>query len=115
MADGGLVRMGRKTTPGQPMRLVVSGIKVTPRPAPTMASRVCGSDASWNPAQSPAELTRAVHDNLRNLGVEVTPEMEAAIEAEFKAEPNEPGKIMKYRAMIMRGTTWDDAQSFAAA
>jgi len=30
-----------------------------------------GLDASWNPAQSPAELTRAVHDNLRNLGVDV--------------------------------------------
>lgn len=30
-----------------------------------------GADASWNPANSPAELTRAVHDNLRNLGVEV--------------------------------------------
>ncbi|MEO7367221.1 MAG: aldo/keto reductase family oxidoreductase [Gemmatimonadaceae bacterium] len=30
-----------------------------------------GADASWNPAQSPAELTSAVHDNLRNLGLEV--------------------------------------------
>lgn len=30
-----------------------------------------GADASWNPAHSPAELTRAVHDNLRNLGVDV--------------------------------------------
>lgn len=30
-----------------------------------------GNDASWNPAHSPAELTRAVHDNLRNLGVDV--------------------------------------------
>jgi pyridoxine 4-dehydrogenase len=29
-----------------------------------------GDDASWIPAQSPAELTSAVHDNLRNLGVE---------------------------------------------
>ena len=29
-----------------------------------------GSDASWIPAQSPEELTRAVHDNLRNLGVD---------------------------------------------
>jgi pyridoxine 4-dehydrogenase len=28
-----------------------------------------GDDASWNPAQSPAELTSAVHDNLRRLGV----------------------------------------------
>ena len=29
-----------------------------------------GADASWIPAQSPAELTAAVHDNLRNLGLE---------------------------------------------
>ncbi len=29
-----------------------------------------GSDGSWNPAQSPAELVSAVHDNLRNLGIE---------------------------------------------
>ena len=30
-----------------------------------------GADASWHPAWSPAELTQAVHDNLRNLGVDV--------------------------------------------
>jgi pyridoxine 4-dehydrogenase len=30
-----------------------------------------GDDASWTPAFSAEELTRAVHDNLRNLGVEV--------------------------------------------
>ena len=29
-----------------------------------------GADASWLPAQSPAELTSAVHDNLRNLGLD---------------------------------------------
>ncbi|MDE1194826.1 MAG: aldo/keto reductase family oxidoreductase [Pseudomonas sp.] len=29
-----------------------------------------GADGSWNPAQSPEELTRAVHDNLRNLGLD---------------------------------------------
>ena len=29
-----------------------------------------GADASWNPAQSPAELTSAVHDNLGHLGVD---------------------------------------------
>jgi aryl-alcohol dehydrogenase-like predicted oxidoreductase len=29
-----------------------------------------GDDASWNPAFAPEELTRAVHDNLRNLGVD---------------------------------------------
>ncbi|MGC6387381.1 aldo/keto reductase family oxidoreductase [Ewingella sp. S1.OA.A_B6] len=30
-----------------------------------------GSDASWNAASSPAELESAVHDNLRNLGLDV--------------------------------------------
>lgn len=30
-----------------------------------------GQDASWLPAFSPDELTRAVHDNLRNLGLDV--------------------------------------------
>ena len=30
-----------------------------------------GADGSWNPAFSTEELTRAVHDNLRNLGVDV--------------------------------------------
>ncbi len=30
-----------------------------------------GADASWIPAFSPEELTQAVHDNLRNLGLEV--------------------------------------------
>jgi pyridoxine 4-dehydrogenase len=29
-----------------------------------------GIDASWNPAISPAELTSAVHDNLRNLSLD---------------------------------------------
>lgn len=36
----------------------------------TKVGAVRGDDASWLPAQSPAELTRAVHDNLRNLGLE---------------------------------------------
>jgi pyridoxine 4-dehydrogenase len=30
-----------------------------------------GEDASWKPAFSAEELTRAVHDNLRNLGLDV--------------------------------------------
>ncbi|BFI95091.1 MAG: aldo/keto reductase family oxidoreductase [Rhodanobacter sp.] len=36
----------------------------------TKVGAVRGADASWNPAQSPVELTRAVHDNLRNLGLD---------------------------------------------
>ncbi len=37
----------------------------------TKVGAVRGEDASWNPAFTPAELTQAVHDNLRNLGVDV--------------------------------------------
>jgi len=37
----------------------------------TKVGAVRGADASWNPAMSPADLTSAVHDNLRHLGVEV--------------------------------------------
>jgi pyridoxine 4-dehydrogenase len=36
----------------------------------TKVGAVRGADASWNPAQKPADLVSAVHDNLRNLGVE---------------------------------------------
>ncbi|MBE9606400.1 aldo/keto reductase family oxidoreductase [Acetobacteraceae bacterium H6797] len=36
----------------------------------TKIGAVRGPDASWNPAFSPEELTRAVHDNLRNLGLD---------------------------------------------
>ena len=37
----------------------------------TKVGAVRGADASWNPAQSPEALAAAVHDNLRNLGLDV--------------------------------------------
>ncbi|HXZ16812.1 MAG TPA: oxidoreductase, partial [Roseiarcus sp.] len=37
----------------------------------TKVGAVRGGDASWNPAISPADLERAVHDNLRNLKIDV--------------------------------------------
>src|SRR6266481_4542832 len=37
----------------------------------TKVGAVRGEDAAWIPATSPADLVRAVHDNLRNLGVDV--------------------------------------------
>lgn len=37
----------------------------------TKVGAVRGGDASWIPAQEPAELERAVQDNLRNLGLDV--------------------------------------------
>ncbi|EGG78771.1 Putative oxidoreductase ydbC [Gluconacetobacter sp. SXCC-1] len=36
----------------------------------TKVGAVRGEDASWRPAQSAEDLTRAVHDNLRNLGLD---------------------------------------------
>ncbi len=36
----------------------------------TKVGAVRGADGSWNPAQSPEQLEQAVHDNLRNLGLE---------------------------------------------
>jgi aryl-alcohol dehydrogenase-like predicted oxidoreductase len=36
----------------------------------TKISAKRGSDGSWLPAMSPSELTQAVHDNLRNLGLD---------------------------------------------
>jgi pyridoxine 4-dehydrogenase len=36
----------------------------------TKVGAVRGADASWKPAMTPADLARAVQDNLRNLGVE---------------------------------------------
>ena len=37
----------------------------------TKVGAVRGEDASWNPAIQPDDLARAVHDNLRNLGLDV--------------------------------------------
>jgi pyridoxine 4-dehydrogenase len=36
----------------------------------TKVGAVRGADASWSPAITPADLVSAVHDNLRNLGVD---------------------------------------------
>ncbi len=36
----------------------------------TKVGAVRGNDASWHPSLSPADLTRQVHDNLRNLRVD---------------------------------------------
>jgi pyridoxine 4-dehydrogenase len=37
----------------------------------TKVGALRGTDGSWNPAFSAPELTQAVHDNLRNLGLDV--------------------------------------------
>ena len=42
----------------------------------TKVGAIRGADASWKAAQSPVELTRAVHDNLRNLGIDFIRQVE---------------------------------------
>ncbi|MFT4267314.1 MAG: aldo/keto reductase family oxidoreductase [Xenophilus sp.] len=37
----------------------------------TKVGAVRGTDGSWNPALSPQQIEQAVHDNLRNLGLDV--------------------------------------------
>ena len=59
----------------------------------TKVGAVRGADASWNPAQSPAELTKAVHDNLRNLGVDVLDVVNLRVMGDVRA-PSE-GSIAK--------------------
>ena len=37
----------------------------------TKVGAIRGEDASWLPAQEPEDLRRSVHDNLRNLGLDM--------------------------------------------
>jgi aryl-alcohol dehydrogenase-like predicted oxidoreductase len=55
----------------------------------TKVGAVRGEDASWNPAQSPAELERAVHDNLRNLGLDVLDVVNLRVMGDGHAGPSE--------------------------
>ncbi|KAA2235659.1 aldo/keto reductase family oxidoreductase [Salinarimonas soli] len=47
-----------------------------------------GSDGSWLPASSPEELRSAVHDNLRNLGLDVLP----VVNLRFMFDPHGPAE-----------------------
>jgi pyridoxine 4-dehydrogenase len=57
-----------------------------------------GSDASWNPAQSPAELTQAVHDNLHNLGVDVLDVVNLRVMGDVHA-PSKGSIAMQFTAL----------------
>jgi len=64
----------------------------------TKVGAVRGADASWNPAQSPAELTSAVHDNLRNLGVDVLDVVNLRITGDIHA-PSEGSIAERFAAL----------------
>ncbi|WP_439884307.1 aldo/keto reductase family oxidoreductase [Pseudomonas syringae] len=93
----------------------------------TKVGAVRGADASWNPAQSPEELVRAVHDNLRNLGLEVLDVVnfrawgahqapsEGSIEASFTAlaELQRQGLIRHLGLSNVTATQVQEAQGIA--
>jgi aryl-alcohol dehydrogenase-like predicted oxidoreductase len=64
----------------------------------TKVGAVRGPDASWNPAQSPAELSQAVHDNLRNLGVEALHVVNLRITGDIHA-PTEGSIAARFTAL----------------
>jgi len=55
----------------------------------TKVGGVRGADASWNPAMKPAELTSAVHDNLRNLGLDALDVVNLRLMGRGLASPSE--------------------------
>ncbi|WP_122586502.1 aldo/keto reductase family oxidoreductase [Pseudomonas viridiflava] len=93
----------------------------------TKVGAMRGADASWNPAQSPEELVRAVHDNLRNLGLEVLDVVnfrawgahqapsEGSIEASFTAlaELQRQGLIRHLGLSNVTATQVQEAQGIA--
>lgn len=93
----------------------------------TKVGAMRGADASWNPAQSPEELVRAVHDNLRNLGLDVLDVVnfrawgvhqapsEGSIEASFTAlaELQSQGLIRHLGLSNVTATQVQEAQGIA--
>jgi len=64
----------------------------------TKVGAVRGPDASWNPAQSPAELAQAVRDNLRNLGVDVLDVVNLRVTGDVHA-PSEGSIAARFAAL----------------
>jgi aryl-alcohol dehydrogenase-like predicted oxidoreductase len=64
----------------------------------TKVGALRGDDASWNPAQSPAELEQAVHDNLRNLGLDVLDAVNLRVMGDVHA-PSEGSIELQFSAL----------------
>ena len=64
----------------------------------TKVGAVRGADGSWNPAQSPAELTQAVHDNLANLGVDALDVVNLRVMGDVHA-PSEGSLAVQFTAL----------------
>lgn len=58
----------------------------------TKVGAVRGDDASWKPAFAPADLERAVEDNLRNLGLETLDVVNLRVMIPGTADHSKPGE-----------------------
>jgi pyridoxine 4-dehydrogenase len=65
----------------------------------TKVGAVRGADASWNPAQSRAELAQAVRDNLRNLGVDVLDVVNLRVMGDAHAASSEASITEQFTAL----------------
>ena len=92
----------------------------------TKVGAVRGDDASWIPALAPEDLTRAVHDNLRNLGVDALDVVnlrvgelhgpgESSIEAQFAtlAELQRQGLIRQLGLSNVSAAQIDEGRAIA--
>lgn len=66
----------------------------------TKVGAVRGEDASWNPAQSPAELQSAVEDNLRNLKVDSLDVVNLRLWGDHGHGPNEESIAERFEALV---------------
>jgi pyridoxine 4-dehydrogenase len=65
----------------------------------TKVGAVRGDDASWIPAQSPAALTQAIHDNLRNLGVDALDVVNLRVMGDVH-QPSEGSIAAQFTALV---------------
>ena len=93
----------------------------------TKVGALRGADGSWNRAESPAELRSAVHDNLRNLGVDALDvvnframgegmaksEKSIAPQFEVLAEMQREGLIRQLGVSHVHGWQVEEAQKIA--
>ncbi len=64
----------------------------------TKVGALRGADGSWNPAQNPAQLESAVHDNLRNLGIDAIDVVNLRITGDIHA-PSEGSIAERFTAL----------------
>lgn len=66
----------------------------------TKVGAIRGEDKSWNPAQAPKDLVKAVHDNLRNLGLDAIHVVNLRIVVGQAHGPSEGSIAERFSALV---------------